>query len=155
MLLKTVALVFLFIVRLRFPSTYSIAKNVRRRYGGTVLLSIRKFEKLDFRIRKVILDLNFLETCSSNNVIPNFLNFRTTNSKLKNSASYEECQKLLLKEEIANKKIHGEKLKIEFKVLKKELYDVMSFFDYMYITSLFLESNIKSIEKIEIKQIIS
>ena len=152
MLLKTVALVFLFIVRLRFPSNYSIAKNVRRRYGDSVLISIRKFEKLDFRIRKALLDLNFLETCSSNDVIPNFLNFKTTNNKLKDSASYEECQKLLLREEILNKRTHLDKLKTEFKAVKKGLHDVMSIFDYLYITSLFLESNIKAIEKIENKQ---
>ena len=118
-----------------------------------MLLAIRKFEKLDYRIRKVILDQNFLETCSSNDVIPNFLNFRTTNSRLKDSKSYEECQKLLLQEEIMNKSTHAEKLKTEFKIVKKGLYDVMSIFDYLYITSLFLESNIKSIDKIETKQI--
>ena len=152
MLLKTVGLVFLFIIKLRFPSNKSIAENVRARYGKFVLVLMRKFERLDFKIRKILLDLSFLETCAANNIFPNFLNFKTTNDKLRNSASYENCQKLLLQEEISNKTTHLDKLKNDFKMLKKQLYDIMSIFDYLHTTSLFLESNAKSIEKIEFKQ---
>ena len=152
MLLKIVGLVFLFIVRLRFPLDKPISVIIRLRYGDSVLKSIRKFEKLDFKIRKLLLDLNFLDSCVVNNVIPRFLHFRTTNAQLQNSASYEECQKLLLQEEMANKRAQLEVTKLDFKKLKKELFGIMSVFDYLYITSLFLDGNVKSSEKIESKQ---
>ena len=45
-----------------------------------------------------------------------------------------------MQEEISSK---NTQLVYDFKELKKELYGVMSIFDYLYITSLFLESNFK------------
>ena len=54
---------------------------------------------------------------------------------------------MLLQEEISNKKIRLEKLKNELNIAKEELYGRMSVLDFLYITSLFLDSNAKSIEK--------
>ena len=152
MLLKGFALVCLFIVRLRFPANKSISANIRTRYGNDILKKVRRFEKLDYKIRKILLDVSFLESCFSNEVIPNFLHFRTANNRLQNSTSYADCQKLLLQEELSSKNIQLDKVKKEFKLLKKDLCNVMSIFDYLYVTSLFLESNLNSIEKVGIKQ---
>ena len=116
MLLKSFALVCLFIVRLRFPVNKPISANIRSRYGGTVLKQVRRFERVDFKIRKVLLDITFLESCASNNVNPNFLRFRTSNSRLQNSTSYEDCQILLLQEEISIKNAQLDNLKKEFKL---------------------------------------
>ena len=104
MFLKTFALVCIFIIRLRFPSSKSISNTLRSRYGDTIVKKVCKFEKLDFKRRKVQLDINFLETCCEQNVFPRFLQFRTSNSKLKASDAYTDCQKRLLLEEIKNKK---------------------------------------------------
>ena len=73
MFLRTLALVFMFLVRLRFPSRLSLLQVIRNRYGDTIVKLVRKFEKVVFKHRKAALDLNFLQTCQSFNVIPKFL----------------------------------------------------------------------------------
>ena len=88
-MLKAISLVFLILVRLRFPVDKSIAYILRSTYGNMVVKDIRKFEKIDFALRKCKLDLLFLEACSENQVIPKFLNFRISNLHLKTSHAYQ------------------------------------------------------------------
>ena len=73
---------FLFLARVRFPKSRSIAEVIRSTYSENTVKRIRKLEKLDFRLRKAELDLQFLWKCDDNNVIPNFLNFRLGDSHL-------------------------------------------------------------------------
>ena len=88
--MKVFGLVFLFIIRLRFPRSQSIADVIRKRYGDKALKNVRKFERLDYQVRK----------CQLHIVILNFLRFRATNKTLKDSLSYSRCPQLLLNEEI-------------------------------------------------------
>ena len=64
-------------------------KRKKRREG-------RKFEKSDYKPRKVQLDLNFFCRSNDSDVIPNFLNFRLANFRL----IYKKCQRSLLITEI-------------------------------------------------------
>ena len=100
MLMKVFGLAFLFIIRLRFQRSQSIADVTRKRYGDRALKNVRKFERLDYQVRKCQLDIEFLNTCHKYNVIPNFIQFRVTNKTLKDSLTYPRCQQLLLSEEI-------------------------------------------------------
>ena len=68
-------IVFLFLVRLRFPSNLSTIQVIRNRYGNDTVKLVRQFEKIDYKHRKILLDLNFLENCIKNNVTPKFLQF--------------------------------------------------------------------------------
>ena len=68
-------LVFLFLATIQFPRNESIASIVRKRYSGEILKTIRKFEKVDYKLRKAKLDINFLIKCQRENVIPNFISF--------------------------------------------------------------------------------
>ena len=102
--IKVFAFVFLFLVRVRFPSNTSIAEVIRNRYGQDMVKTIRKFEKVDYKHRKAQLDLEFLEYCQNHNFIPNFLNFRVANNNLKSLPAYASCQTRLLNEEITQKK---------------------------------------------------
>ena len=43
---------------------------------------VRQFEKLDYKHRRILLDLNFLENCIKNNVTSKFLQFRLANKDL-------------------------------------------------------------------------
>ena len=43
---------------------------------------VRQFEKLDYKHRKILLDLNFLENCIKDNVTSKFLQFRLANKDL-------------------------------------------------------------------------
>ena len=104
--MKVFGLVLLFIIRLRFPWSQSIADVIRKRYADKALKNVKKFERLDHQVRKCQLDIEFLNTCHKYNVIPNFLRFRVTIKTLKDSHSYSRCQRLLLNEEIRYKKRH-------------------------------------------------
>ena len=79
MSLRTLALVFMFLVRIRFSSRLSLLQVIRNRYGSTIVKLVRKFEKVDFEHRKTTLDWNFLQTCWSFNVIQKIFQFRVTN----------------------------------------------------------------------------
>ena len=60
---RVIALVFLFIARVRFPSGMSIVKVLRNRYGLDLVKNVRKLEKIDWKYSKIQLDLEFLKTC--------------------------------------------------------------------------------------------
>ena len=152
MMIRVLSLVFLFIIRLRFPSHKSVSNVVRDRYGNAVLVKIRKLEKLDFRVRKLKLDITFLEVCIEKDVMPNFVQFRTANKTLKSSKSYDRCQRILLTEELDAKKLKLTEASDNLKAVKKELWESVSLFDFVFISSLFLEKNRKMVVDIEQKQ---
>ena len=64
----------------------------------------RKFEKIDIKHKKALLDLQFVEICKDHNVIPKFLCFKVVNAKIRTSLTYKPCQMKLLREEIYKKK---------------------------------------------------
>ena len=63
-------LVFLCVIRCRFTKLKSLASIVCSRYGNHTLKIIRKYEKLDYRYRK--LDLQFFDTCMREELCPTF-----------------------------------------------------------------------------------
>ena len=76
MFIHVAVFLFLFLPRVRFPKSKSTAEVIRSRYSENTVKRICKLEKLDYRLRKAELDLQFLCKCVDNNVMPNFLNFR-------------------------------------------------------------------------------
>ena len=117
--LRIITICILFILRYRFPKDQSIAAVIRNTYGNEVVKSIRYFEKLDFKRRKVVLDISYLEACKDNSIIPRFCVFKTANKSLRNSTTYQECQEKLLDEEINIKKKRLKALEKEF--VRKEI----------------------------------
>ncbi len=79
------AYVFLFILRTRFPAQKSIASIIRERYGNPILKLQRKLESVDTKLRKAKLDLEFLNNCRDNGLIPHFLDFHLANNYLNRS----------------------------------------------------------------------
>ena len=65
-MLRVISIVFLFLVRLRFPSNLSTIQVIRNRYGNDTVKLVRQFEKLNYKHLKILLDLNFLENCIKN-----------------------------------------------------------------------------------------
>ena len=78
MLMRVAAIAFLFLIRLRFSKSKSISDILRLRFSRSTLKRIRKFEKLDYRLRKADLDLELLLRCRDSNVIAIFFNFRVS-----------------------------------------------------------------------------
>ena len=136
-------------VRLRFPSDKSIANVIRSRYNDEIVKQIRRFEKLDFKIRKNEADLDFLQSCQQNNLIPKFLNFKVASSSLRFSRTYKQCQRQLLKQEIKEKISTISKQKKEFTALKKLIKNKLSIIDFAHICCLFLVGNDKKITKVK------
>ena len=58
--MKVFGLVFLFIICLLFPRGQSIADVIRKRYGDKALKNVRKFERLDYQVRKCKLVIEIL-----------------------------------------------------------------------------------------------
>ena len=140
-IVRIYALVFLFIIRLRFPSGIAVSDIIRKRYSHDVLKKIRTYEKLDYKHRKAELDLDFLVKCQVKSLIPKFLRFRVANRHLRNSAAYDQCSRLLLNEEIQIKKSIIRNCKKESNRLKSELQSILSHFDFIHVYSLFMRGN--------------
>ena len=85
MLMGVATLVFLLLIRLRFPTSKSVPSIIKERYGREILKLIRMFEKVDFKFKKAILDLDFLYYCRNNK-------FKLANKMLTNSDVYKSCQ---------------------------------------------------------------
>ena len=97
---RIITYVFLFLARLRFPAQDSIIKILRRRYGDGLVKKVRKFEKFDFKYRKALLDLEFLQSCKKEKLIPKFLQFKVANKRLESSEAYLSCQRRLLNQDV-------------------------------------------------------
>ena len=141
MFMKVAAIVFLFLIRLRFPHSKSLSQIIRRRYGDKIIKRLRKFEKIDYRLRKAELNLEFLVKRRDNNVITKFLNFRFANRSLRFSLTYAHCQSNLLLEEIRLKKSNVRVLRKEFDNLRSSLRQQINSIGYTHICSKFLEIN--------------
>ena len=68
MFMRVSALVFLFLIRLRFPHSKSVAEVIRKRYGQNTVKKLRKLEKPRF-LQSIISETNNLWGSSS------FLNY--------------------------------------------------------------------------------
>ena len=148
--LRVFTICILFIIRFRFPKDLSIATIIKKRYGINVVKSIRAFEKLDFKRRKVELDISYLKTCKLNSIIPRFCIFKTANKSLRNSSAYLECQEKLLNEEIKIKKRRLKTLEKEFELKEQELSSTLNYIDFIHINHLFTNKNKSTIKKIEL-----
>ena len=147
-MLRVITLVFLFLVRYRFATQFSIICILRKRYDESLVKSVTKLEKLDFKHKKTQLDLEFLQTCKKNSVIPKFLRFKLPNRQLSSSHAYNICQKRLLIKEISNKHKLMRTLASNFTSLKNDLKCVLNIIEFVYMTMVFLTSNNKNILKV-------
>ena len=137
---------FLFLVRLRFPLHLSTVQVIRNRYGNEVVKLMRKFERLDFKYRKVLLDLDFLDN-RIRNLVPKFVQFRVANKDLRNSLTYRQCQTKLLKQKISNKNRRARLLKKDLQSARNDLTCKLKWIDFNLVCNLFLLGNDKALRK--------
>ena len=130
---------FLFIARIRFPASYSLIGVLRKRYGSDLVKEVRTLEKLDFKHKKAILDLDFLISCRKNSVFPKFLQFKVSNKQLRVSKTYISCQKRLLNQEIDNKQKAVKSIQQKVTEVKNSLNCKMSYMGYVHVCNTFLE----------------
>ena len=133
-------IVFLLIIRTRFPRTKSLINVIRFHYGNNVVKFIRKFEKLDYRLRKINVDIDFLNSCLENDLCPTFLRFKMSSNRLQNSESYQRSTRLFLHEELTFKSIEREKIIREMQKITSDLRMAISFIDWIHVSNKFMES---------------
>ena len=113
---------FLFLTRLRFPAQDSIFKILRRRYCDGLVKKVQKF----------------VQSCKKEKLIPKFLQFKVANKRLESSGAYLSCQRRLLNEEISIKYKTIRALNNKITSMKNNLYNEMSFIDYVHVVTKFL-----------------
>ena len=148
MTVRVLALVLLFLLKLRFPANKSVAEIVRK-ISLEAVKWFCKFEKLDFKIWKNEADLQFLQSCHQEGLTPKFLNFKLANSSLKHSRTYKQCQLMLLKEEIKTKSSIISKQKKVFEFVRNSIRQTVSLFDFTHLSCLFLVCNDSKLVKIK------
>ena len=137
-MLKVISLALLLMIGIRFAADKSIAYILRSRYGNTLVKKVRKFEKIDYKLRKCNLDIVFLETCLENNIISKFLSFLVSKLHLKTSRAYYSCQLKLLKEDISVKKSKVKTFEKDFILLIRKLRETLGIMDCIHLCRLFL-----------------
>ena len=147
-LVQVFSYVLLFVIKCRFLSPKSFAEIIRHRYNGKVFPKVRKLEKLNFKLHKCKLDIEFLETCLKNGLMAKFLNFKVANSTLRNSKSYKDFQLKLLRQELSNEKSKCLSENNEFKVLKNEIVSILNVVDFTHLITVFTNSDDKILRKV-------
>ena len=105
-----------------------------------------------FQYRKVLLDIDFLDTCLKNNIILKFVQFRVSNKDLRNPTAYRQCQIKLFKQEISNKKKKLKTLRRDLSSVKNELSLKLIFIYLNHLCNLFLIGKDEAILKHEQSQ---
>ena len=126
---------------LSIPRDESMASIVRKRCSGEILKTVRKFENVDYKLRKAKLDINCIIKCQRENVMLNFLKFRLANKDLRSSVTYIKCQQSLLQTETNNKKSRLKTLQTEFNRLRNDLQFSLNCNAFAHISAIFLDSN--------------
>ena len=152
LLLNVISIILQFIIKLRFPATKSIAQVVKRRYGRPTLILIRKFEALDFKQRKVALDIDFLHNCQKHDLAPKFVQFKVANKALRGSRTYKECQRKLIIQELSEKNRLQKAYTKKMSQLKIKLRAKLKFIDFIHISSKFLNRNNHGLNRIRLIQ---
>ena len=123
-------LVFLFILKIRFPRGTSIAKCILRRYDYQTLRSYRKLEKCYLKLKKTECHIEFLKTCLHYQVSPKFVQFKVTSQGFHNTAPYRRCQVDILKHEISNQERKLKQILKDCDTYEKDLQRKISKIDH-------------------------
>lgn len=69
---------------------------------------------------RLLLDLNFLQTCQDNKIIPKFFQFKVANRKFHSSSPYNTCQKKIVKKGINVKNSKVKQFLSQLENIKKQ-----------------------------------
>ena len=66
------------------------------RYDNHVLKIIPRYQKIDYRMRKLDFDIKFLNTCQNNTLCPTFVQYKILSRRLQNSDAYQHVTNKLM-----------------------------------------------------------
>lgn len=140
-MLRIITLALTFLIRLRFPPRLGFVQVLTNRYGPEALSLYRNLEKLDLKLKKTDLDLNFLLTCKRHSVIPKFLYFKTYNHNIRSTDFYKAFQFRLLDYEIRQKRRLISKFQLKLDSARDAFKNKVSFFDFTILNNRMIQSN--------------
>ena len=130
------SIVFIFLLRLRFPRNQPIIQVIERRYGRRLVILYRKYERLCKKFNKCQCDISFLKICKSYNIVPKFLRFKLYKRNLYDSKLYKQYQFKLLQSELNSKQKLSRTLNCQIDLVRDELKSVLSYLDFVFLNSL-------------------
>ena len=140
-MIRVIALVFTFLIKLRFPPKKGFVQVMKHRYGTPVLGQYRKLERLDYKLRKLNLDLDFLQTCKQHETIPKFLKCKVYNYHVSSTIFYKSFQFRLLDFEIKHKLRLIRRTETELEKIRDEFSQNVSHLDFTILHNRLLSSN--------------
>ena len=118
---------------------------IETRYGRPLLNLFRKLENLDFKIRKSLCDIEFLEVCLENNLTPKYVNFKLYRKDIKHTKLSTKFQTSLLNNELSEKKRKLKKLQNLHSSCFNQLKNLVSIFDFNHLFNFVSRVNEKKI----------
>ena len=95
-------------------------------YGNHVLKIIRRYQELEYRVKKLDLNIKFLNTCQKNHLCPTFIQNKISLTHLQNSSPYRQSERLFIQEELTFKNAEQEKIMLEIERIKSNLRMVIT-----------------------------
>ena len=68
-------------------------------YGNHILKIIRRYQKLEYCVKKLGLDIKFLNTCQNNDLCRTFIQYKISLTRLQNSGAYRQSERLFIQED--------------------------------------------------------
>ena len=144
------ALVFLFIIKLRFPPHRSLTSIILERYDYEGLKCLRYFEKTDYKLRKISCDLEFLLCCKTNDLCPNFLQPKLYSKDIYNEREYNKFQQQLLDREVQIKRETKVGLQRDFEISLDNLKEGLSYLDFKHACNIIFNGNDHQIRAVKV-----
>ena len=113
-----------------------------------MLTIIRKYEKLDYKMRKLSVGIEFLNNCVNQDLCQLFLKYKMPSKRLQIFGAYKISQRVFIQQEIRFKTFETENVREQLNTMNDDLKTVASFF-WLHIANTFAESNIKTIKRVK------
>ena len=78
-----------------------------------------------------------------------FIQYKISSTRLQNSNAYRQSQRSFIQEELTFKNTEQEKISLEMERIKSDLKMIVNLIDWTHISRTFLESDIKTIKRVE------
>lgn len=147
-----ISLILVFIIKLRFPPHKSIREIILGRYSNEVLQIFRQCERTDIKLRKCKCDIEFIDTCITNKLVPKFIQFKLYSRRLQSEHLYRKFQKNLLFHELKNRKEDYDRLVNDRAHIYNRLKVMMSTIDFNHICNYIESNNNKKEQDVENRQ---
>ena len=110
--------------------------NLRLKYGESMLVSVRRCERLTEKLQKAKCDVEFLRCCLIYNLMPTFVNIRLWKPGLKKTEQYRSLQRNCLLREFEFKQKKARQIEKQVTLILTDLEKHLSSIDYINVKKL-------------------